>query len=292
MRKADDRVEWSFLRDMMRKLGFCERWVDLVMKCVTSVSYKIRMNGQLTDSFQPERGLWQGDPLSPYLFLICAEGFSALLEKAEMDGGLRGVKICHGAPSVSHLLFADDSLILCRADGGDAQRLQYILQIYEECTGQMINKEKSAVMFSPNTRTEKRAEVMQALDIQHETMNERYLGLPVFVGRSKTHVFGYLKERIWKRIQGWKERMLSRAGKEIMIKAVAQAIPTFAMGCFDLTKNMCDQISTMIGRFWWSQQEKENKIHWISWDKLTLPKCKGGLGFHDIHVFNLAMLAK
>ena len=123
-------------------------------------------------------------------------------------------------------------------------------------------------------------------------MNERYLGLPVFVGRSKTHVFGYLKERIWKRIQGWKERMLSRAGKEIMIKAVAQAIPTFAMGCFDLTKNMCDQISTMIGRFWWSQQEKENKIHWISWDKLTLPKCKGGLGFHDIHVFNLAMLAK
>ena len=85
----------------------------------------------------------------------------------------------------------------------------------------MINKEKSAVMFSPNTRTEKRAEVMQALDIQHETMNERYLGLPVFVGRSKTHVFGYLKERIWKRIQGWKERMLSRAGKEIMIKAVA-----------------------------------------------------------------------
>ena len=150
MSKADDRVEWSFLRDMMRKLGFCERWVDLVMKCVTSVSYKIRMNGQLTDSFQPERGLWQGDPLSPYLFLICAEGFSALLEKAEMDGGLRrGVKICHGAPSVSHLLFADDSLILCRADGGDAQRLQCILQIYEECTGQMINKEKSAAAADP-----------------------------------------------------------------------------------------------------------------------------------------------
>jgi len=156
----------------------------------------------------------------------------------------------------------------------------------------MINKDKSAVMFSPNTPAAKKAEVMQALDIQRETRNERYLGLPVFIGRSRSQVFGYLKERIWKRIQGWKERMLSRAGKEVMIKAVAQAIPTFAMGCFDITKEMCDQISSMIGRYWWSQQDSEKKIHWLSWEKLTLPKSKGGLGFRDIHSFNLAMLAK
>jgi hypothetical protein len=292
MIKAYDRVEWSFLQAMMLKLGFSQGWVELVMRCVTSVSYKIRVNGQMTEAFQPERGLRQGDPLSPYLFLLCAEGFSALLEKAELEGELKGIKICHGAPSVSHLLLPDDSLILCRADGNGAQRLQSILQIYEECSGQVINKEKSAVLFSPNTTAVKRGEVMQALDIQRETRSERYLGLPVYVGRSRTRVFGYLKERIWSRIQGWKERMLSRAGKEVMIKAVAQAIPTFAMGGFDLTKEMCDQISTMIGRYWWSQQEKENKMHWISWDKLTLPKSNGGLGFRDIHAFNLSMLAK
>ena len=92
---------------------------------------------------------------------------------------------------------------------------------------------------------------MQARDIQRETINERYLGLLVFVGQSKLKVFSYT-ERIWKRIQGWKEKMLSRAGKEVLIKAVAQAIPTFAMGCFDLTRELCDQISTMIGKFWWS----------------------------------------
>lgn len=153
---------------------------------------------------------------------------------------------------MSHLLFADDSLILCRADGGDAQKLQSILQIYEECSGQMINKDKSVVMFSLNTVNEKRGELMQARDIQRETINERYLGLLVFVGQSKLKVFSYTKERIWKRIQGWKEKMLSRAGKEVLIKAVAQAIPTFAMGCFDLTRELCDQISTMIGKFWWS----------------------------------------
>jgi hypothetical protein len=85
--------------------------------------------------------------------------------------------------------------------------------------------------------------------------------------------------------------MLSWAGKEVLIQAVAQAIPTFVMGCFDITKKMCDQISTMIGRYWWSNQDKDNKIHWISWEKVTRSKLEGGLGFRDIHVFNMAMLA-
>jgi hypothetical protein len=86
--------------------------------------------------------------------------------------------------------------------------------------------------------------------------------------------------------------MLSWAGKEVLIQAVAQAIPTFVMGCFDITKKMCDQISTMIGRYWWSNQDKDNKIHWISWEKVTRSKLEGGLEFRDIHVFNMAMLAK
>lgn len=105
-------------------------------------------------------------------------------------------------------------------------------------------------------------------------------------------MFAYLKERIWSRIQGWKEKMLSQAGKEILIKAVAQAIPTFAMGCFDITKEICDQISTLICRFWWSDHDNDKKVHWICWEKLTEPKGEGGLGFRDIYSFNLAMLAK
>ena len=103
----------------------------------------------------------------------------------------------------------------------------------------MINKEKSAIMFSPNTKRDVKELVMSELSIVKEMMNERYLGLPVFVGNNKCRVFAYLKERIWTRIQGWKEKLLSRAGKEILIKAVAQAIPTFAMGCFDITKEIC-----------------------------------------------------
>jgi hypothetical protein len=130
---------------------------------------------------------------------------------------------------------------------------------------------------------------MQQLGINSESFNDKYLGLP---SNNRVHIFSYLKERVWQRIQGWKETLLSNAGKEIMIKAVAQAIPTYAMGCFDVTKEVCDQISRQICRCWWSHNDRENKMHWLNWDKLKKPKKQGGLGFRDIHAFNMAMLAK
>jgi hypothetical protein len=169
MSKAYDRVEWHFLESMMVKISFCQEWIDLIMKCISTVKYRIRVNGALSQQIIPERGLRQGDPLSPYLFLICVEGFSALLNQAERDGSIKGIKVCPRASSVSHLLFADDSLILVRAKEGDAQKLQDILNIYEECSGQMINREKSAIMFSPNTSDIDREQVMQALNIQRMT---------------------------------------------------------------------------------------------------------------------------
>lgn len=97
---------------------------------------------------------------------------------------------------------------------------------------------------------------------------------------------------MWKKIQGWKEKLLSKGGKEILIKAVAQAIPVYSMACYDLTKSLCDELSSMINKYWWSQIDKENKTHWVSWEKLTKTKKTGGPGFRDLHAFNIAMLAR
>jgi hypothetical protein len=98
MSKAYDRMEWGFLKGMLIKLGFRRKWVELIMNCVSTVKYRIKVNGEVTEMITPQRGLRQGDPLSPYLFLLCAEGFSAMLHQAELEGKLKGIKICKKIP--------------------------------------------------------------------------------------------------------------------------------------------------------------------------------------------------
>jgi hypothetical protein len=130
-------------------------------------------------------------------------------------------------------LFADDSLLLFKIDEQSTTHLQEILSLYEDCSWQITNKDKSSIMFSKNTDEGVRESVMDALQINVEARNENYLGLPVYMGQSKTQTYGYLKEKVSQQIQGWKEKLLSKAGKGILIKVIAQAISTYAMSCFD-----------------------------------------------------------
>ena len=131
MSKAYDRVEWIFLECAMAHMGFERRWIRLMMMCVFSTSYSVLLNGEPTGYIKPSRGIRQGDPLSPYLFLLCAEGLSAFLRKAEREQKIGGVSVCRGGPRISHLLFADDSLLFCRANPNVCQRLMEILAEYE-----------------------------------------------------------------------------------------------------------------------------------------------------------------
>lgn len=91
---------------------------------------------------------------------------------------------------------------------------------------------------------------------------------------------------------GWKGRLLSCVGREILIKAVAQATPTYTMSCFKLPDSLCKELNSMMGNFWWGQKDKERKMAWVTWEKLCTPKEEGGMGFRDLKAFNLALLAK
>ena len=121
---------------------------------------------------------------------------------------------------------------------------------------------------------------------------EKYLGLPMVGGKSKVGTFREIHERIANKVMGWKEKFLSKAGREILIKTVAQAIPTYSMGIFKLPKSICDSINSVLSKYWRGQTKNEKKVHWINWGKLRSPKNRGGMGFRDLNTFNLAMLAK
>ncbi|XP_062020747.1 uncharacterized mitochondrial protein AtMg00310-like [Rosa rugosa] len=130
------------------------------------------------------------------------------------------------------------------------------------------------------------------LGVERVDKHERYLGLPTFVGRNKTAAFGYLKEKLTKKVVSWREKLLSGAGKEILIKAVAQTVPNYVMNCYMLPTGMCEDLQQLCAGFWWGDSEEKQKIHWQSWDRLCVPKMEGGMGFKNLHWFNLAMLAK
>lgn len=109
--------------------------------------------------------------------------------------------------------------------------------------------------------------------IQH---HEKYLGLPLLVGKGKRKAFNRIKDQVGRKIASWKGKLLSNGGREILIKAVAQAMPTYIMSCFKLSKSLCKEMNSMMSNFWWGQKEKERKMAWISWEKLFTSKMEGG----------------
>jgi hypothetical protein len=252
MRKAYDRVEWDYLEAIMIKLWFDVEWVNLVMRMISTVSFSVLFNGSPLESFKPSRGIRQGDPISPYLFLLAAEGLSCLLKSRSLveSSNLKGLTVAQSAPAVNHLLFADDSLLFVKASAEGAHEVANVLEFYCQASGQRINFDKSSVFFSKRCPEIVREEMKGILNVPNETLSEKYLGMPSDVGRSVNGAFKFLRDRLWKRIQGWIEIILSAGGKEILIKSIAQAIPIFSMACFKLPRGLCQKLNALIRDFW------------------------------------------
>ncbi|KAL0447658.1 UNVERIFIED_CONTAM: putative mitochondrial protein [Sesamum latifolium] len=176
--KAYDRVEWRFLESVLLRLGFHRHFVSLIMTCVSSVSFSFLLNGEQFGFLCPERGLRQGDPLSPYLFLLCAEVLSGMLCRAEHMGLIQGVAVSRSAPRVSHLLFVDDTLIFCSATTEAMTCIQQILLDFERALGLKINSHKSAIVFSRNVEENRRLELAGILGVMVVPRHDKYLGLP------------------------------------------------------------------------------------------------------------------
>lgn len=252
--KAYDQVEWSFLKQAMEVLGFSSNWVDLIMRCITTPSFSVLINGAPKGLIQPQRGLRQGCPLSPYLFLLCAEVFSSMITQAEENKLIKGLSFSKEL-SISHLLFADDSLIFTRATFEDCSNLKKIFDCYAETSGQIFNYEKSSMFFSRRTQPAQIAAIKNLFQLQVVSQHEKYLGLPSMVGRKKLNFFNSIKLKVLSKISNWQSRMFSKGGKEVLIKAVAQAVPAYAMSVFKLPVGLCEDIQRAIARFWWRSKQ-------------------------------------
>lgn len=171
-----------------------------------------------------------------------------------MKGLLHGVVVKRGAPTISYLFFADDSIIFSRATREECNQVANVLKVYEMESGQKLNKEKTALFFSRNTPREVQEAVKEVFWAQIIHQHERYLGLPSLVGQGKRSVFNHIKDQVERKIAGWKGKLLSNIGTEILIKAVVQVTPTYMMSCFKFLESLCLELHSMMGRFWWGRK--------------------------------------
>lgn len=166
------------------------------------------LNGISVGPIIPGRGLWQGGPLSPYLFLICVEGLLNTLDRAAEIGEITGCRVSATAPEVTHLLFADDRFLFFKAQVNEVLKIKSILEEYADQSGQSINFQKSGIFYSSNVRRDRQLEFSELPGVQNDISNSNYLGLPALIGRSKKRTFGFLKEKISRRLQAWSAKTI------------------------------------------------------------------------------------
>ncbi|CAL5424597.1 unnamed protein product [Camellia sinensis] len=195
-------------------------------------------------------------------------------------------------PTLSYLLFADDVLLFLRANVDECTNFLDVLRLYCGASGQVVNFDKSCVQCSPNVLPDIQSSICRLSGLSLSLASAKYLGLPSCWGRSKVEAYDFIIEKVLAKLQGWKLKLLSPAGREVLIKAVVQAIPTYAMACFAFPKKFCDKLNSSISKFWWRGDPEGKGIHWVSWGQLAIPKIHGGLGFRDFKAFNMALLAR
>jgi hypothetical protein len=277
--RAFDSINWAYLLDVLRALGFSQRWCDWIALILGSSSSKIIMNGEQTNRINHKRGVRQGDPLSPFLFILAMDPLQRMIDKAAQAGLLRTV-LQKGA-KLRCSLYADDAGVFVRADNSDLKVIEMILEVFEGCSGLKINFDKTKIfpIRYPESLWPNLAEVFPG---KYANLPGKYLGLPLHFRKVKRISLQPLLEKISKRLAGWKGRLLSKADKETLVKSVLTAQPIYHLTGFPVQKWLFKKIDKIRRGFLWKGNNPETCSGGhclINWSTTCQPRNKGVWAF-------------
>ncbi|XP_075095162.1 uncharacterized protein LOC142173464 [Nicotiana tabacum] len=292
MAKAYDRVSCKYLLHVLRKMGFSEYFINMVWNLMSNNWYSVLVNGQSSGFFKSIRGVKQGDPLSPALFILSAEVLSRFLNKLFEDKSFVGFGMPKLSDPLNHLAYADDMIIFASAHPPSLSKIMVVLGNYEKISGEMINKDKSSYyMFSKVSNGLFQA-VGAITGFARGKFHFTYLGCPIFYTRRRKDYYEDLIKKVKVKLHSWKGKLLSFGEKATLISSVLQSMPVHMLSVLDPPNNILGHLHKTFARFFWSIKEEGRSRHWASWQNLCLPREEGGLGFRSLHDVSRALFAK
>jgi exonuclease III len=291
---AFDRVRHDFLFAVMRRFGFNQKFIDWVKACITAPWIAPLINGRPAKFFQASRGLRQGCPLSPMLYVLQASVLSFQLQSALQSRALPGIRVVPTVKEVSHTQFADDTLLLGDANLKTARNFKTELDLYKACSGSEINYHKSKI-FGWNCNPREMLQISRALEMEGITVwdNFIYLGIPIFKAHSKVAHWMPMVDKLKNKIQAWGANWLNKAGKLVLMNSVITSLPIYQCSVLLAPKTITNKIDELLRRFLWEGGKNcERKLHLVNWDKVKRPKMEGGLSIRDVAAHNIAMGGK
>ena len=273
--KAYDSISWEFLYRVMNRMGFGTRWLSWIKWCISTASFSVLFNGSPTGFFPSSKGLRQGDPLSPYLFVIGMEALSCLINRAVEGNYFAGSRIAVGRGEdmvISHLLYADDTLIFCQANKEQLKYLSWILMWFEALSGLKINLNKSEVI--PIGIVDNVEELASKLGCKVGSLPTPYLGLPLGAKHKAIGVWDSIEERFRKRLASWKMQYISKGGRATLIRSTLSSLPIYYLSLFRMPQRVCARLERIQRQFLWGGSDQEKKISLVNWAIVCTDKRK------------------
>jgi len=286
LRKAFDSVNWDFILSALRALDIPAKFIGWIKECITTPTFSVCVNGSSSGFFKSSKGLRQGDPISPYLFVLAMEVFSRLLTSRFANGYIN----YHPKTSelkISHLMFADDVMIFFNGSEFSLHGINEVLEDFASWSGLHMNKEKTNLYYSGLNQGEVTAITRYGFDVGNLPI--RYLGLPLMHRKLRIAEYDPLIEKIASRFRGWAVKALSFAGRTQLIASVIYGAVNFWMTSFMIPLGCIKKIESLCSRFLWSGNIDSGKGAKVSWSSVCLPKTEGGLGLRRFREWNTTL---
>ena len=272
-------------------MNFPPCWISWIMSCVRSAASSILINGSPTIPFKLHRGLRQGDPLSPFLFNLVVECLSLVIQKATSLGLWEGIVVSRGGTSLTHLQYADDTVIFCPPNIDYLLNIKKTLITFQLASGLKVNFHKSSI-HGIHVQESWLHEAAQSLLCKVGGFPFTYLGLPIGGTSSRISLWDPVIKRVENKLATWRGSLLSIAGRLTLIKASISSLPIYYLSLFRAPKGVLDKINKLQRQFLWSGGSKKSYMALAAWDLLELPKILGGLGCGNLFHRNLSLLFK